>query len=244
MPSKDCKQYYIQLHNNCRSVIEQSFTNSLGELQATAHNYLIEYEKWLEVIAGRPEHSIFERACREYQFALLTVSQGLYRQAFMALRLFVELVLGGIQLSTNELELRLWLNNRTDTNWNSIVDEETGIFSARFLSVFCPELHDERGAIRTLATQIYRECSEHVHGNPRTSELVPEGISFSEESFRHWHSLAKSSHFLLTFMFTVRYFKSLTAEQKLELETIIMDVLGHYASIRSLYEDMNAGNMR
>ena len=239
MASTDCKKYYMQLHKNCGLVMQRSFANSLGELQTKAHNYLAEYEKWLDVLTGRAEHSIFEIAFREYQFALLAVAQGLYRQAFMALRLFFELVLGGIQLSANELELRLWLNNRTDTNWNSILEEQNGIFSARFLSVFCPELEEERGAVRTLAAQIYRECSEHVHGNPRSSELVPEGISLSVELFNQWHALASSSHYVLTFVFTVRYFKSLTTEQKLGLEAIVMDTLSHSQSARALYENLS-----
>ena len=110
MPTIDeCKKYYADLNAKCLSNINSAFSSSGAEEYCKNHNFIADLEKWLQLLSVRPEISVIKASMMEYQFSLLALVQGQYRQAFMALRLSFELALASISFSANELELRIWL---------------------------------------------------------------------------------------------------------------------------------------
>jgi hypothetical protein len=203
--------------------------------QAAGHGFIRDLETWTEVIGSRPEANLYRAGLREYQFALLALVQGQYRQAFMALRLSLELLLGGVFLSANELELRVWLSGRSDMVWNSLNHEETGVLSKRFIGPFFESLAERASTYQALTRAVYRECSEYVHGSATTYNRLPESIAFDSGAFVDWHEKAKSVRLIVHFALSSRYLLFLEKPHRSMLEPILLDNLGHIADIREVF---------
>jgi hypothetical protein len=119
--------------------------------------------------------------------------QGLYRQAFTALRLFLELTLAAVFYSANELRLIEWMDNRTDINWKRITQKNGGVFTERFARAFMPDLVTEAAHFGSIGAKLYRECSEFVHANPAATTLIPQQLQFDQDLFHRWHDTAPVS---------------------------------------------------
>lgn len=224
-----CRSHYRSLYRACGRVLTVSF-RAHGDLQCQSHNSLSDFEKWLPVFSSRPEGPMFNLASREYQFGLLALGLGKYRTAYTSLRGFLEMALSMVQFSAHEFKLREWLKGKRDVNWKSIVDNENGIFSKNFTNAFREELVEEVGLYGSLASKIYRECSEYVHANAISP--IPASISFDEKLFTNWHEKAKTAMIVTHFSFFLRYSCVLTEEQIRTLEPVLLSELGHIEAIR------------
>jgi hypothetical protein len=228
-----CEEHYRSLHTACGDVLATSFKDDTAGLQASSHSFLADLEAWhREVLAKRPELSLLESAISEYQFGLLAVAQGQYRQAFMALRLSLELLLGTVHFSANELELRSWLAGRKDLVWSTLVNPDVGPLSKYFVRVFCDQMVDEAPHYRAMAEKVYRECSEHVHGNAQVA-LKPK-ISYQPSVFQDWHGKAKTIRLVTSFALCARYVPIADAGTRRRLEPVIVENLWHLAAVRVL----------
>src|SRR6266536_533723 len=116
--------YYGLLHSQCGGILKESFAFDSSRQHQISHNFIGDIEKWIALLSLKPETDLLRAALREYQFALLALVLGQYRQAFMALRLFLELGLGSVFLSANELQLRVWLRGRRDINWRPLISPD------------------------------------------------------------------------------------------------------------------------
>jgi len=229
-----CNNHYEQLHEASSVVLEASFGEPYAAAMAKSHAFIDDFALWIEVLGNRPEKPVFQSALREYQFALLALSVGHYRAAFVALRLSLELGLAAIQWSANERELREWLKGRRDSNWAALVDNENGIFSKQFVNLFFEGLANEASGYRASAVAVYRECSEYVHGNAHTHETLPEQIVFNGPSFDAWQQKASVVRLIITFALAARYLIDLDQAARSRLEHILIDYLGHSVGIRVL----------
>jgi hypothetical protein len=227
-----CEDYYRRLHNRCGEVLDASFANDTSGLQAESHGFIKDLEEWIKVLTGRPEKEMLTAALREYQLALLSLVHGQYRQAFMSLRLALELLLGGIHFSGSELELRIWLKGNRDIVWGSIINIDDGVLSKKFTGTFFEALADEAPHYRLMAESVYRECSEYVHGNAATHSGLPETVSFSKTAFESWHQKARSVRLVALFTLCTRYFLFLDTTNRNLLEAQLLDNLGHLAEVR------------
>lgn len=144
-------------------------------------------------------------------------------------------MLQGAHLSTRLVTLNEWLGNESDTNWNAIVDQETGIFSRKFCRAFFPEAIDEAPTFASLATTLYREMSECIHGNIPKRIPLPDELAFHEATFLLWHDKAQALRLIANFALTIRYLVELDEEQKRGLEPVIMDQLGHIEVVRTFF---------
>lgn len=230
-----CHKYYKELQTNTGKVLDTSLSGEFGLLHSRSHASLSDFKCWTDVLKDRPEVQLLRAGVREYHFALLALAQGFYRHAFMALRLFLELSVHAVNLSANELQLRLWICRARDLSWSEIIDEEKGVFSVVFIRAFCPELKDEALHYRALAKELYRECSEYVHGNPDLQTSLPETLEFSENVFRAWHSMAGSACLVVHFVLAMRYLSSLTLEDRSKLESTLVEELGHLHGVRCFF---------
>jgi hypothetical protein len=232
---------YRRLHDACGAIVQASLQAQYAQLIAESHAFLQELEHWAEVIAPNKEQHLLAVAVREYQYALLALAQGLYRQAFKGLRLVLELCLQAIHLSAHQVELQEWLTSRKDTVWGALVDENNGVLSVRFSNAFFPELKDDVRHHRGLAEQLYRECSECVHGNMQKHIPLPTSLIFSAESFELWHRKAAGVALVITFALSLRYLRDMTTEQLKTLEHDLLDRLGHVAAIRRRFGGPEGG---
>lgn len=232
--SSDIKAYFGQLQEKCEQILNASLDGSNSENVAASHLLVAEFETWCNVLNQRRETELLRVAALEYEFALLALTQGYYRHAFKGLRLVLELILQTVYLSSNELCLREWLDNRTDTVWSLIVDDDNGVFSHRFAQAFFPGLSGHVQHYRGLAKSIYRECSECVHGNTPRHIPLPSSLNFNQEVFELWHSKANLVALVSQFALSLRYLSDLTEREATELEPSLSDRLGHILEIRQL----------
>ncbi|NPU11796.1 hypothetical protein HL666_13575 [Bradyrhizobium sp. 83002] len=200
-----------------------------------SHNFMSDFELLHSTISARPEADVFLLAIREYHFSLCALASANYRHAFISLRLFFELSLASIQFSASELKLRLWLANRSDIVWSTLIHEDNGVFGAAFMSAFQPELSNSAKQYSALAQKAYRECSEHVHGNVHTH--LPNGTptGFEKETLAEWASLADTIRLCVIFAFASRFLGSLSPENLNRLEDIFLDSLGTLPAIQAVY---------
>lgn len=231
----DVIAYYEELHSVCRETLRQTFGEDTSAHLGVSHNYVSDLEKWIIVLSDRPECRMLESASREYQFALLAVVQGQYRQAFSALRLFLELSLGAVYFSANELKLHLWYRGEEDLVWSSIVHSGTGVFSKKFARCFFEGLEDEVGRYRRIAGELYRECSEYVHGNAGTQEALPQALRFSGETFCDWCEKDESARLVVSFALAMRHLNLVKKSDIDQLEPVVLDELRHLPAIRSFF---------
>ena len=195
--SVSCEDYYRQLHASCGVVLSASFQADDKGQHAVAHQWISDLLRWHDVLAHRPESGLILASLAEYQFALLALVLGQYRQAFMSLRLSLELLLGGVYYSANELHLRLWMNGQKDLVWSALISLDDGVFSKTFVGAFCEDLVDCARQYGAIAGGVYRECSEYVHGNAQTHSEQSGKVMFQDEAFQTWHSKAKSVRLLM-----------------------------------------------
>jgi hypothetical protein len=233
MPNS-CEVYYRQLHISCGVVLSETFAADETGQQATAHHFIDDLQQWYAILEVRPESPLFLAAQSEYQFALLAVALGQYRQAFMSLRLSFELTLGAVYYSANELKLRQWMKGTQDLNWSALVDRETGVFSKTFVGAFYEDLAEFAREYGAIAERLYREISEYVHGNANTHSTESGKVIFQKQAFDSWHQKSKSVRLATSFALCARYVRLMTDPQRTQLESVLLDNLGHISSVRAI----------
>ncbi len=232
--SLSCADYYKKLYDACGEVLAASFQADTAGLHAGSHSFISDLEQWHGMLKDRPENYMLEAALSEYQFGLLAVVQGQYRQAFMALRLSFELLLGTAYLSANELQLRQWLRGERDLVWNALIDAETGVLSKQFVRAFYEDLAEESPHYRAMGQEVYRECSEYVHGNSPTHAALGGKVVFQEKIFEAWHAKAKTIRLVSSFALCARYIFLAETGARSKLEAVLIDNLGHLPPVRAL----------
>lgn len=233
--------YYLNLGQISAEIIRKSMANDDLDLLSSNHAFIHDFEAWLKVLKDRSENSILKNAIKEYQLALLSNAQGMYQQAFMSLRFFLERTLVAILFSANEIELNLWKIGERDTYWNEIasIDKDNkqiqGIFSNKFCRAFFPELKNELNHFFTITTKVYRECSEFVHGNKNIIDMIPEKLEYSKELFYEWNKKADIIKRIILFTFCLRYLNQLKPN---EVKIIISTVSEEFKSIPQITEKL------
>ncbi|MEQ1948956.1 MAG: hypothetical protein ABL995_17325 [Bryobacteraceae bacterium] len=232
--SLSCKDYYKKLYDACGQVLAGSLAADENGLHAVSHSFIADLERWHAQLNKRPEIPLLNSAISEYQFGLLAVVQGQYRQAFMALRLSFELLLGTAYFSANELQLRQWLRGERDLVWSALIDDESGVLSKQFVRTFYEDLTGECPHYRAMGKEVYRECSEYVHGNFLTHVALGGKVEFQQPIFDAWHAKAKTIRLVSSFALCARYINLADAKTHAELETVLLDNLGHIPAVRSI----------
>lgn len=231
--SNDIADYFSKLQAKCGTILIESTAGQNGNLMGASRLFGAELGVWKDTLINRREAELIKVALYEYEFALLALAQGHYRHAYKALRLVLELCLQSVLLSANEMVLREWLANKSDTFWSVIVDLENGVFSKRYTQAFFPDLESHVAHFRALAVSVYRECSECVHGNVPKHVLLPSSLSFDSGVFSLWHSKAATVARIAHFAFCLRYLNDLNDAELSNLEPFLSDRIGYLAGIRS-----------
>lgn len=235
--------YYKSVLDAADKVREASTSSTAGSYPALAknHAFVTDFEKVVSVLASRPEAPMLAAACREYQFGLVAVAFGLYRPAYASLRLSLELSLGAIRFSGQEVSFRNWLLDKKDLSWAEITDLDNGIYSAPFVRAFEPTYDPLRLAQRELAVSLYRECSEFVHGNASSNQALPATITYSAATADAWHSRSADFRRVLLFAVSLRYARDLPASAREILAPITIDQLGNIEAVRQTFQDSPGG---
>ncbi len=211
-------EHYKAIGVTAIEILDQSLQDEENDLMIINHSFIFDFSLWLDVLKDRPEISIFENAIKEYQMSILSNNMGLYQQAFMGLRFFLERTLVAILFSANEIELNLWKLGERDTYWSELIDDEKGIFSSKFCKAFFPELKDEIKHFSAITKKVYRECSEYVHGNQSILDKIPSDLGYSADVFHEWNTKADTIKRIILFTFCLRYLRGLQNESVRKVE--------------------------
>jgi hypothetical protein len=228
--------HYNKMGETSLEILSKSLGNDDLELLSSNHSFLHDFAAWLDVLKERPEINILQNAIKEYQIGILSNNFGLYQQAFMGLRFFLERTLVAILFSANEIELNLWKIGERDTYWNELMDKDKGIFSYKFCKAFFPELKDELNHFSAITSKVYRECSEYVHGNQTIIRKLPTTLEYSQDLFYEWNSKANIIRRVILFALCLRYLKYLKPEGVKKIEGSILD---EFKSISQIIELIN-----
>ncbi len=209
--------------------------NSLESFTST-HNYLMDYELLRAAIDDRPEKDVMDVALKEYQFSLLALASGQYRYAFGGLRLFFELMLSVVRFSAHEIDLRMWMRDSKDINWDSLKNLDSGVFSINFLRAFNPAFAEFGRQFSAISESVYRECSEYVHGNARTHTMLPSDIKFDCDAHLAWCDKSAAMRQAIVFAFAARYLNYVSADRMMKMESVVMDVIGYLAPVQVVFE--------
>ncbi len=224
------KDYYGTFKVEVCHNIDAALTDTSPIYPSIAKNrsFVYDYGQWIRAIDNRPETVIYKNAIRAYQEAFSNMLMGLYQPAFMGLRYFLERTLMGVYFSANELELRTWLAGNRDSYWTELIGEEggdkerkdgaqnvnRGLFSLKFTRAFFEEFDKICLRFRSQTKNVYRECSEYVHGNPYVIQQLGDKMEYSEELSKRWNDSADTIARCILYAFMMRYWKSLSEGQK------------------------------
>lgn len=233
-PAPSVQTHFNDIHKICTETLKRSFEADTLPRMATSLVFVSDLADWATLVGPQPEVELYKRAEHEYVASLFNVSQGQYSNAFKGLRLVLELILQGVYLSVNIIELKQWLGNSADTNWSNLMNPDTGPLSVRFCDAFFPALRDHAKDFSRMAGTLYRELSETIHGNVPLHIPLPRAFDFDENAFCLWHEKAKTIRMITMFCLSTRYLLSQTEVQRRPLEQSILDQLGYIESIRTV----------
>lgn len=209
------------------------------DLLASAHNEAIDLDQLNSLLANRPEEPMYKLARLEYQQAVFSASIAQYRQAHKSLRLFLELTLCSILFSAHEIDTRLWLCGKKDASWKAINCENNGVFSKHFVGAFFEEMTEHCDQYRSLASALYRECSEFVHGNRHSFGDIDHQIAYNADNLVAWADRADTARLVVKFAFVGRHLKNASSVTKNDLEDMVLDDFGTLAAVQSIFEEQH-----
>ena len=224
-------KYFNKINDNCQTIFQETLADaaSFGKVHHLS-SCLFEFS---ENLVDKQESLLLRAVSSQIEASALSLSLGLYRQAFSSLRLALELGLGTVHFSLFKLEHHEWLLGKTDIKWSKLINEENGILSHRVSSAFFPELNEHVKEYNDKAGSVYRRLSEFVHGNYETWEKSGLVLKKNDDLISRYFHYLESVKEVLLFTLCCRYLKSLQTSQ-LESMQFISEDLGHVEPIRFL----------
>lgn len=230
----DLVKRYEEIAEATKRVREESLAD-LAPIDA-AHVVIDEVRTWQTALIARPEAVIFAQVISALEMGLFALVSGLYRQAYGSLRLAVELIAGLSWFSCHRLDLAEWQSGGKDLIWREIINSEEGILSPRYRKAFFPELNEER-KYNGLYGKLYRELSEHVHGNARTWASGPDDIAFDDNLHSEWLEKLETFALVMHVLLSLRYLQELSPESLTALELILRSRASQVTALTKFYDD-------
>lgn len=231
------EQFYSGIMDEVSKIQRRTFEYDANNIQSRSYSFHSDFVFWIDLLRTneRKEVSLLENALRELLISQIMLTQGFYKHSFMCLRGFLEQTLFAIQLSTNELHIRQWFTNKKDVYWSSIVDVDNGLFSKSYIDAFFSNISDNAKEFFVMSKEVYRECSEFVHGNFSVNEHTL-NLEFREKTFLLWHQKVDTIQLIITFCLFVRYNELINTKELINRsEAIISEKLGYIEAIREFY---------
>lgn len=235
-------EYLNPLTKASQDALEEVLTDEETALEVKKSiNAISTLELLQQQISNRYEYTVYKQAIDEGKNAIFLLSTGSYRNAYSSLRLFFELNLAAIDFSTNQRLFLAWKIGRDDIYWSRLSDPEEGVLSKNFCNLFPIDLSEHAKSYRTMATNVYRECSEYVHGNPTANSKLPEHPKFNKNIILDWCNKLDTMYLVCVFLFSVRYLTELQPKQIENIKSDVLDQLSHLTAIRDFLGGSTGG---
>ncbi|MDH2326412.1 hypothetical protein QCN27_06000 [Cereibacter sp. SYSU M97828] len=225
-------EHLEKLRTTLNRVFDQ--TISQGEISGQSHYFSTCLFEVAQQLSDSDVSRILETVASQLESANLFSAFGLYRQAFAALRLALEMGLGSIYFSVNRLYLNEWLDGRQDIVWSKLINDDDGVLSVRYAKAFFPELTLEIASVNKSAKRLYRELSEFVHGNYETWEASGLSIKYEPALRKQYQDKCKETFDVILFALSCRHLKGLS-ESSLDKLDFIREEFNHIGPIREVF---------
>ena len=198
--------------------------------------FATDFSTWVECLKDIPQSILLKSSLNECATANLFCSQGLYKHAMISLRLCLEHCLYAIHMSSNDFYFRRWKAGQEDMKWAAITDGNTGIFSKSFIRAYAPEFEERSTELNGIASNVYRECSEYIHGNYSKLNCLPGQNEFNQDMLSQYISRFQSISYLLSIALVIRFKEQIVSQGLLStLENAIMHNIEMLPEIQLLY---------
>lgn len=230
-------QQHFEIMDNFKKIIRSTWESTRAADFRECILFVDDFSIWVECLIDTPQSILFSSALNECATANLFCSQGLYKHAMISLRLCMEHCLFGIYMSSNDFYFRRWKSGQEDMKWASIIDQDKGIFSKAFIRAYAPEFEERSTELRTIAMDVYRECSEYIHGNFSKLNCLPGQGIFDEEMLSQYISRFNTISYLISVSLVIRFKEYIISTDDLlnKLESAIMNNIELLPEIQLMY---------
>ena len=226
----------LRIIDKAKCNIEQLYdSGKLGEINKCI-SFSDDFRLWLSFCDIFSEYRLVKEAQTECIYSILMCAEGFYKEAISALRQFLEHILFAVFLSTNDYKHRLWRAGQYDMSWNELMDSQKGIFSKQFIRMYAEDIDEERSIeLFTIAKDVYRECSEFVHGNYDKLSVLIDDLSYNEKAFKCYIDYFSSAQYIVCMALFIRFREMLNKPESLRsLESVLSDNLGTLIEVKLL----------
>lgn len=231
----NCKEHFSNLNQQFGEVIDESFSSEHGAKLIELFQFSEDLNVWVDLLNDGTDRTILISAIQEFELGFQAVVSGQYRYSFIAQRYFLEQICRFIYLSTNELHLRHWKLGLRDISWGALIDNENGIFSKVFIRAFYPEIEAEGSHLITIASKLYRESSEFIHGNFNKIEELPNSIELNSSLLEKWIDFMETSKFIALFLMFMRFSKDIDNQDMHRIEEMAKEELSGIEEFNFLF---------
>lgn len=228
----DVKSYFGKLNEKSQSIYRATLKQKSA--MNKSHLAALDLNRLSKCCNGAEEQEMFRVVCSQLESSCLALSYGLYRSAFVSLRLSLEIGLGAVLFSSNKLAFREWSSGAVDADlkWSAINSPESGVFSPRFARAFFPELISVVIDYQERVRLLYRRLSEFVHGNSDTWKVTGLALDYSSELEASYVKYLDEVSEVLKFSLCCRYLCEFDETHMEEVEPILMPLFTHILPIR------------
>lgn len=229
----DVKEYFNRINIESQQIFSSTmagYTERIGK----AHHLTTCIFEFSEYLSDKDEKELLATASSQIESAILSVTLGLYRQAYSSLRLAFEIALGVVSFSVNKLEHAEWRNGKEDIKWARLIDKENGVLSVRFSNAFFQELSIYVGPYNERAASVYRLLSEFVHGNSETWTKSGIQLKLNDILIEQFFKQVFETSEIILFVLSCRYINSITQENRESMD-FLSDQFNHIEPIRVLF---------
>ena len=209
MTSRKLVEEMIGVSEKMAENLKKSASEST-EIFASSHLDLVVLDEMLQDIKESEKSeaiSVLNEAIWDMFSSIYLAASGLYRTSFMALRSALELGLAFLYFHDHNYDYLLWKKNLFDLQWIKLSDPNEGIVTTFYLRFFCEGLGEDKAkAICKDTKDLYRICSEYVHGKFIYMHTINTNeIQFSEENLNEWHKLFHDLSRILIILILLRF---------------------------------------
>lgn len=196
-------------------------------------------QNWISYCGKMKGMILVQESLNECIKSVYFCAEGFYKEAIVTLRQYFEHLLFAVFLSTSDFNYRLWLKGKYDMSWAKITDKDSGIFSVKFMELYADDIDSDRSmGLLDVCKNVYRECSEFVHGNYEKLDMLCNKLTYNSENFNLYIRCFSSAQYIVCMALFIRFryiFDNPNIVDKLEL--IIRDNLGMLKEIQNLLKE-------
>lgn len=192
---------------------------------------------WLSYCGVFSEYLLVKEAQTECIYSIFMCAQGFYKEAIATLRQCLEHILFSILLSTNDYKYRLWQAGKCDMSWTQLMDEQNGVFGKQYIRMYAKDIDEGRSIeLLTVAKDVYRECSEFVHGNFEKLSVLFNDLAYNEKAFDCYIKCFTSAQYVICMALFIRFREVLNNQETLrQLELVLIDNLGTLTEVQQIF---------